>query len=171
MKNPHLKVSGFDLSQKLIRLKASGGSGQRYGCKSGCWSVHVCARVIVLRLYFCRRGMTMNSEERERYARHLNLAQIGEQGQRLRAGSVRCRCGFGLACALYLASAGVGTIGIVDADVVELSNLQRQVLHFTADIGQLKNYYEAERVEPRCQAGRLFRTVIRFQCFANHQGL
>lgn len=83
----------------------------------------------------------MNSEERERYARHLNLAQIGEQGQkRLRAGSV-CVVGaggLGSPAALYLASAGVGTIGIVDADVVELSNLQRQVLHFTADIGQLK---------------------------------
>jgi sulfur-carrier protein adenylyltransferase/sulfurtransferase len=76
-----------------------------------------------------------------RYARHLVLPEVGPEGQELLA---RARVlvvgagGLGSPAALYLAAAGVGTLGIVDPDRVELSNLQRQVLHATADAGRLK---------------------------------
>lgn len=76
-----------------------------------------------------------------RYARQLALPEIGPSGQaRLAAGSVLViGCGgLGSPAALYLAAAGVGTIGLVDNDVVDVTNLQRQVLHATADIGRPK---------------------------------
>jgi len=76
-----------------------------------------------------------------RYARHLVLPDVGLQGQRrLKAGRVLCvgAGGLGSPLALYLAAAGVGTLGIVDFDVVDESNLQRQLLHGTADIGRSK---------------------------------
>ena len=79
--------------------------------------------------------------ERARYARHLTLAEIGEAGQaRLRDGSVAVigAGGLGSPCLLYLAAAGVGRIGIVDDDRVDESNLQRQVLHGTARLGDPK---------------------------------
>lgn len=80
-------------------------------------------------------------EELQRYARHLTLPEVGVTGQeRLRAARVLLigAGGLGSPAALYLAAAGVGTLGIIDDDVVDLSNLQRQVLHGTAAIGQLK---------------------------------
>jgi molybdopterin/thiamine biosynthesis adenylyltransferase len=76
-----------------------------------------------------------------RYARHLALPEIGEAGQRRLAGSsvlVVGAGGLGSPTALYLAAAGVGTMGIVDHDTVDLSNLQRQILHTTASVGQEK---------------------------------
>jgi len=85
--------------------------------------------------------MPLTAEERDRYARHLTLPEIGEQGQeRLRAGRVLVvgAGGLGSPAALYLAAAGVGTLGIADADVVETSNLQRQLLHATPDVGRRK---------------------------------
>ncbi|MCK4570541.1 molybdopterin-synthase adenylyltransferase MoeB [Candidatus Bipolaricaulota bacterium] len=77
----------------------------------------------------------LSPQERQRYARHLVLPHIGEEGQkRLKAARVLLVGvgGLGSASVLYLAGAGVGTIGIVDDDIVSLSNLQRQVLHGTA---------------------------------------
>jgi adenylyltransferase/sulfurtransferase len=79
--------------------------------------------------------------EYERYSRHLLLPEIGVEGQRrLKASRVLCvgAGGLGSPAAMYLAAAGVGTIGLVDFDAVDLSNLQRQILHGTADIGRPK---------------------------------
>ncbi len=85
--------------------------------------------------------MSLTGEELERYARHIVLREIGGPGQaRLKAARVLVIGAGGLGAPLiqYLAAAGVGTIGIVDDDVVSLSNLQRQVLHGTQDVGRPK---------------------------------
>jgi len=85
--------------------------------------------------------MNFSSEELERYARHIVLREIGGPGQqKLKRARVLCVGAGGLGAPLlqYLAAAGVGTIGIADDDTVSLSNLQRQVLHGTADIGRRK---------------------------------
>ena len=85
--------------------------------------------------------MALASEEIERYARHLVLAEIGGPGQnRLKAARVLVIGAGGLGAPLiqYLAAAGIGTIGIVDDDTVSLSNLQRQVIHGTPDLGRPK---------------------------------
>jgi molybdopterin/thiamine biosynthesis adenylyltransferase len=85
--------------------------------------------------------MSLSAEELERYARHIVLREIGGPGQaRLTAARVLVIGAGGLGAPLiqYLAAAGVGTIGIVDDDVVALSNLQRQVLHGTPDVGRPK---------------------------------
>lgn len=82
-----------------------------------------------------------NEEEILRYSRHILLDEVGGAGQeKLRAASVLVvgAGGLGSPLALYLAAAGVGRIGLVDADVVELSNLQRQIAHSTARLGQPK---------------------------------
>jgi molybdopterin/thiamine biosynthesis adenylyltransferase/rhodanese-related sulfurtransferase/molybdopterin converting factor small subunit len=84
---------------------------------------------------------TLSAQEYQRYSRHLILPEVGLEGQRkLKAAKVLCvgAGGLGSPVALYLAAAGVGTIGIVDFDVVDLSNLQRQIIHTTADIGRPK---------------------------------
>jgi sulfur-carrier protein adenylyltransferase/sulfurtransferase len=84
---------------------------------------------------------TLSSEERERYGRHLAMPEVGEAGQaRLLDSKVLLIGAGGLGCpaALYLAAAGVGTLGIVDDDRVDRSNLQRQVLHTHGRVGQLK---------------------------------
>ena len=83
----------------------------------------------------------LTPEERGRYARHLNLPSFGAAGQqRLKAASVLCigTGGLGSPAAMYLAAAGVGRIGLVDDDVVDASNIQRQLLHGTGDIGRRK---------------------------------
>ena len=85
--------------------------------------------------------MSLSGDELERYARHIVLREIGGPGQaRLKAARVLVIGAGGLGAPLiqYLAAAGVGTIGIVDDDVVSLSNLQRQVLHGTPDVGRPK---------------------------------
>jgi molybdopterin-synthase adenylyltransferase len=98
-----------------------------------------------------------SEDEIQRYARHILLAELGGTGQaRLKAARVLVvgAGGLGSPLALYLAAAGVGTIGLVDADVVELSNLQRQVAHGTADIGRPKVESAAEslrRINPLVQ--------------------
>ena len=82
-----------------------------------------------------------SQEEVLRYSRQLNLRDVGEEGQRrLKNASVLCigAGGLGSPAALYLAAAGVGTLGIVDNDVVDLSNLHRQLLHGTGDVGRKK---------------------------------
>ncbi|WP_297491552.1 molybdopterin-synthase adenylyltransferase MoeB [Acidocella sp.] len=84
---------------------------------------------------------TFSEDEIQRYARHILLRELGGTGQaRLKAARVLVvgAGGLGSPLALYLAAAGIGTIGLVDADVVELSNLQRQIAHGTADIGRAK---------------------------------
>jgi len=83
----------------------------------------------------------LSTEEKARYARHFSLSQVGLEGQeRLKNSSVLCigAGGLGSPSTLYLAAAGVGRIGIVDADVVELSNLQRQILHGQSTLGMTK---------------------------------
>lgn len=83
----------------------------------------------------------MTNDERTRYSRHFRMPEIGMEGQeRLKTARVLCigAGGLGSPAALYLASAGVGTIGIVDFDDVDLSNLQRQILHGTKDVGRKK---------------------------------
>ncbi len=82
-----------------------------------------------------------SADERQRYARQLNLPGFGEEAQkRLAAGSVLVigAGGLGSPAALYLAAAGVGRIGLADGDRVDLSNLQRQILHSTPRVGELK---------------------------------
>ncbi|HEY1778118.1 MAG TPA: molybdopterin-synthase adenylyltransferase MoeB [Solirubrobacteraceae bacterium] len=84
---------------------------------------------------------TMSAEQRDRYSRHILIPEIGESGQRalLEAKVLLLGAGgLGSPTALYLAAAGVGTLGIVDNDVVDLSNLQRQVIHSTQRIGMPK---------------------------------
>ena len=99
----------------------------------------------------------LSGEERSRYARHLMLPEVGQAGQeRLKASSVLCvgAGGLGSPLLLYLAAAGVGRIGIVDGDVVELSNLQRQVIHGMDWLGQSKGRSAAHRLQelnPHCQ--------------------
>jgi molybdopterin/thiamine biosynthesis adenylyltransferase/rhodanese-related sulfurtransferase len=91
----------------------------------------------------------LSSDELLRYARHLTLAELGVPGQqRLKASRVLLigAGGLGSPAALYLAAAGVGTLGVVDSDVVDLSNLQRQVLHDTAAIGTSKTSSAARRI-------------------------
>src|SRR5213592_175088 len=83
----------------------------------------------------------LSTEELQRYSRHLIMPEVAADGQRrLKAARVLCigAGGLGSPAALYLAAAGVGSIGIVDFDDVDLSNLQRQILHGTKDIGRAK---------------------------------
>ena len=84
---------------------------------------------------------TLSERERERYARHVTIDEVGEAGQiKLKQAKVLCvgAGGLGSPAAFYLAAAGVGTIGLVDYDVVDRSNLQRQILHTDDRVGELK---------------------------------
>ncbi|MFO7534905.1 MAG: HesA/MoeB/ThiF family protein [Kiritimatiellia bacterium] len=93
--------------------------------------------------------MSLTDQQVERYSRHILLQEVGGRGQeKLLAGKVLLvgAGGLGSPAALYLAAAGVGTIGIMDADVVDLSNLQRQVIHATADVGRPKVESAAEKL-------------------------
>src|SRR4051794_40765201 len=92
---------------------------------------------------------TLSPDELQRYSRHLVLPDVGEAGQR-RLKTARVLLvgagGLGSPAALYLAAAGVGHLGIVDADVVDIGNLQRQVLHGTRDVGRAKVASAEERL-------------------------
>src|SRR4051812_16940146 len=84
---------------------------------------------------------TLSNDEVKRYSRHLIMPEVGVEGQRkLKAAKVLCigAGGLGSPVAMYLAAAGVGVIGLVDFDVVDFSNLQRQILHATPDVGKPK---------------------------------
>src|SRR6185436_2985473 len=87
------------------------------------------------------KDLPLTTEQIQRYSRHFLLPQVGEKGQRklLRSKVLLIGAGgLGSPTALYLAAAGVGTLGLMDGDVVDVSNLQRQILHTTANVGRPK---------------------------------
>ena len=91
----------------------------------------------------------LTNEEVLRYSRHLIMPEVGRAGQeRLKAARVLCvgTGGLGSPVALYLAAAGVGTLGVVDFDVVDSTNLQRQIIHTTADVGRPKVQSATEKI-------------------------
>src|ERR1044071_2163723 len=92
---------------------------------------------------------TLSNEEILRYSRHLIMPEVGMEGQpKLKQARVLCvgAGGLGSPLAMYLAAAGVGTLGIVDFDVVDLTTLQRQIIHSTADVGRKKLDSAAESI-------------------------
>src|SRR6202051_4791456 len=92
---------------------------------------------------------SLSNDEIARYSRHLILPEVGMEGQqRLKAARVLCvgTGGLGSPLAFYLAAAGIGTLGLVDFDVVDASNLQRQIIHSTKDIGRKKLDSAAEKL-------------------------
>ena len=94
--------------------------------------------------------MAFTNEQLERYSRHIILKEVGVKGQKKLLNAkvlIIGAGGLGAPAALYLAAAGVGTIGIADADEVDLSNLQRQVIHTTDDIGKAKVKSAAETMK------------------------
>ncbi|MFB2935961.1 molybdopterin-synthase adenylyltransferase MoeB [Aerosakkonemataceae cyanobacterium BLCC-F154] len=107
----------------------------------------------------------LSKEEYERYSRHLILPEVGLEGQkRLKAASVLCigTGGLGSPLLLYLAAAGIGRLGIVDFDIVDSSNLQRQVIHGTSWVGKPKIESAKNRIleiNPNCQVD-LYETRI-----------
>ena len=110
--------------------------------------------------------MTLSAAELERYSRHILLPEMGEAGQRkLKQASVLCvgTGGLGSPLALYLAAAGVGRLGLVDFDTVSLSNLQRQIIHGTPDIGRPKLDSAADalaRINPHVE-------IVRYEAALN----
>src|SRR5450631_198509 len=104
----------------------------------------------------------LNNEEILRYSRHLIMPEVGMAGQqKLKAARVLCigTGGLGSPLVLYLAAAGVGTIGLVDYDVVDYTNLQRQIIHTTNDVGRRKIDSAAEKVA----AINPFVNIVRFE--------
>src|SRR6476659_6108909 len=92
----------------------------------------------------------LNNDEILRYSRHLIMPEVGMEGQlKIKAAKVLCigAGGLGSPLALYLGAAGVGTLGIVDFDVVDYTNLQRQIIHSTADVGRPKLDSAAEKLK------------------------
>src|SRR5438874_10678051 len=92
----------------------------------------------------------LSKDEILRYSRHLIMPEVGMEGQqKLKAASVLCigTGGLGSPLAMYLAAAGVGTLGLVDFDVVDFTNLQRQIIHFTSDVGRPKLESAAEKIK------------------------
>ena len=92
----------------------------------------------------------LSNDEIKRYSRHLIMPEVGVEGQRkLKGGKVLCigAGGLGSPVAMYLAAAGIGTLGIVDFDVVDFSNLQRQILHGTPDVGRSKLASAKDRLQ------------------------
>jgi molybdopterin/thiamine biosynthesis adenylyltransferase/rhodanese-related sulfurtransferase len=92
----------------------------------------------------------LSNDEIARYSRHLLLPEVGMEGQqKLKAAKVLCvgTGGLGSPLALYLAAAGIGTLGLVDFDVVDSSNLQRQIIHSTADVGRPKIDSAADKLK------------------------
>jgi molybdopterin-synthase adenylyltransferase len=93
--------------------------------------------------------VSLNDKQTRRYARNISLKEIGASGQeRLLSSHVLVvgTGGLGSAAAFYLAAAGVGTLGLLDGDVVDFSNLQRQILHATADVGRRKVLSAKEKI-------------------------
>ena len=115
------------------------------------------------RTVICRQ---LTNDEVKRYSRHLIMPEVGIDGQRkLKAAKVLCigAGGLGSPVAMYLAAAGVGTIGIVDFDVVDFSNLQRQILHGTPDVGRSKLASAKDRLtalNPRNRDSRRYEVAL-----------
>lgn len=106
----------------------------------------------------------LSSDELSRYSRHLSLPQVGHEGQlRLRNASVAVvgAGGLGSPVGLYLAAAGIGTIGLIDSDAVDVTNLQRQVLYRSSDVGRDKTEAAAERLAELNPHVRLIRHPVR----------
>ncbi len=104
---------------------------------------------------------SLNNEEIARYSRHLILPEVGMEGQqKLKAARVLCvgTGGLGSPLAFYLAAAGIGTLGLVDFDVVDSSNLQRQIIHSTKDIGRPK----LDSAEEKLKALNPFMNVVKY---------
>ena len=119
----------------------------------------------------------LTKDDYERYSRHLILPEVGLEGQkRLKAASVLCigTGGLGSPLLLYLAAAGIGRIGIVDFDIVDTSNLQRQVIHGTSWVGKPKIESAKNRIHeinPYCQVD-LYETRSEFRkCPGYHSDL
>jgi molybdopterin/thiamine biosynthesis adenylyltransferase/rhodanese-related sulfurtransferase len=97
-----------------------------------------------------KSASSLSNDEIQRYSRHLIMPEVGMEGQ-LKIKNARVLCigagGLGSPLALYLAAAGVGTLGIVDFDVVDYTNLQRQIIHSTADVGHKKLDSAAEKLQ------------------------
>ena len=96
------------------------------------------------------QAAVLNNDEILRYSRHLIMPEVGMGGQqKLKAARVLCigAGGLGSPLALYLTAAGVGTLGIVDFDVVDYTNLQRQIIHSTADVGRKKLESAADKLK------------------------
>ncbi|MCA9949499.1 MAG: ThiF family adenylyltransferase, partial [Anaerolineales bacterium] len=94
-------------------------------------------------------ALKLSHEEVQRYSRHLIMPEVGMQGQlRLKAASILLigAGGLGSPLAMYLAAAGIGRIGLVDYDVVDYTNLQRQIIHGTKDVGRLKLASAKDRI-------------------------
>ncbi len=110
-------------------------------------------------------AIELTKEEYQRYSRHIILPEVGLEGQkRLKAASVLCigSGGLGSPLLLYLAAAGIGRIGLVDFDVVDSSNLQRQIIHSTSWVGKAKIQSAKERIlgiNPYCQVD-LYETAL-----------
>ena len=97
-----------------------------------------------------RTAPPLSNEEVQRYSRHLIMPEVGMDGQqKLKAARVLCigAGGLGSPVAMYLAAAGVGTLGMIDFDVVDFSNLQRQIIHGTPDVGRLKLQSANDRIQ------------------------
>jgi len=106
--------------------------------------------------------VTLSNEEVLRYSRHLIMPEVGMEGQlKLKAAKVLCigAGGLGSPLAMYLAAAGVGTLGIVDFDVVDFTNLQRQIIHATEDVGRKK----LESAEESIKGINPFVNVLKFE--------
>src|ERR1700746_2319 len=94
--------------------------------------------------------VALNNDEILRYSRHLIMPEVGMEGQlKLKSAKVLCigAGGLGSPCALSLGAAGVGTLGTLDFDVVDYTNLQRQIIHSTADVGRPKLDSAAEKLK------------------------
>src|ERR1700753_646224 len=103
----------------------------------------------------------LTNDELARYSRHLILPEVGMEGQqKLKAARVLCvgTGGLGSPLAFYLAAAGIGTLGLVDFDVVDASNLQRQIIHSTKDVGRPK----LDSAEEKLKALNPYMNIVKF---------
>lgn len=110
---------------------------------------------------------SLTPKENKQYSRHLILDEIGEKGQlRLKNAKVLVIGAGGLGCPVlqYLTAAGVGTIGVVDGDKIEISNLQRQILFTTSDIGKYKVNVAVEKLTKLNPFGTFCKAPIFYWC-------